>query len=389
MPKGNLTDAKCRSVSTDKAQETWWDQDVTGLGLRVSGKTGRKVWVLRFRSPVTDKRRRMTLARYDNGVMSLKDARIRARELLGKVARGEDPALAEKRRREAVTVRELADSYMETAASELADNTVQLHRWKLDRDILPRIGDLPAREVDRAAVHRVLDPILGRGSRVQANRTLSTIRNVLEHGVDRGHLETNVAKEVKRPAGESPRRRSLDAGELLEVWKALEPEPPVTAAVFRLRIATGQRGTEIRAMRHDDLRGGVWRIPPAVHKVGEGHEVPISSFTRRVLDRIEPFNRQSDYVFPSPQGGQLSHLGSALTRIRDRAGIDDWQARDLRRSVATGMVRTLKIPRVHVSAVLGHTIGDTTDIYLDYDWMEEKRRALELWGQWLAWLTGD
>lgn len=384
-----LTDALCRSVETDKRQETWWDHKVTGLGLRVSGSTGRKTWYLRYRSPVTDKRRRLKLGRYDTGAVSLKEARQRAREFLGRVSAGEDPALDRKRQREAPTVRELADGYLEAKGSELSDGTLRSRRLQLNRDVLPRIGDLPAPEVDREAVHRVLDPILDRDARVQANRTLSSLRVVLDYGVDRGHLERNVAREVDMPAKEPTRSRSLDPQELLAVWKAIEDEPPAPATVLRLRIATGQRGTEIRKMRKEDIRDDVWRIPPSVHKPGRGHDVPLSSFTRRVLDRIEPLNRGSEWVIPSRQGGHLGPLHDALRRVRERTDIPYWQARDLRRSVATNMVRELKLPRVHVSAVLGHSIGDTTDIYLDYDWLPEKRKALELWGQYLAWLTGD
>lgn len=389
MPTSKLTHAGCRALETEKPQETWWDEKVTGLGLRVSGKTGRKVWVLRFRSPVTGKRRRMTLGRFDTGVMGLADARDRAQELLGEVARGRDPALAEKRRREALTVRELAERYMDAAAAELTEETVTTRRQMLKRDILPRIGDLPVTEVDRAAVHRVLDPILERGARVLANRTLSALRMILAHGVDRGHLETNVAKVVERPAREGSRSRSLEPPELKAVWDALEPEALPVATVFRLRIATGQRGAEIRKMKHEDIRGDVWTIPPEDHKTGKAHGVPISSFARRILDQVEPLNRRSEYVIPSRRGGHLAQLSGAVQRVRDRTDIPYWQARDLRRSVATLLVKRLKIPRVHVSAVLGHSIGDVTDIYLDYDWMDEKRSALEKWGQFLAWLTGD
>jgi hypothetical protein len=62
--------------------------------------------------------------------------------------------------------------------------------------------------------------------------------------------------------------------------------------------------------------------------------------------------------------------------------------RDIRRTVATGLGK-LKIPPVTISRVLDHTIqgiGQVTHVYAKYDFLEEKREALDLWGRYLATL---
>ena len=62
--------------------------------------------------------------------------------------------------------------------------------------------------------------------------------------------------------------------------------------------------------------------------------------------------------------------------------------RDIRRTVATGLGR-LKVTPVTISRILDHTIqgiGQVTHVYAKYDFLEEKRDALDLWGRHLATL---
>ena len=61
-----------------------------------------------------------------------------------------------------------------------------------------------------------------------------------------------------------------------------------------------------------------------------------------------------------------------------------WTLHDIRRSVATEMAR-LGIPGDHVERVLGHVLGGVKEVYQHYDYLAEKRAALDLWGeQWTA-----
>ena len=62
--------------------------------------------------------------------------------------------------------------------------------------------------------------------------------------------------------------------------------------------------------------------------------------------------------------------------------------RDIRRTVATGLGR-LKVTPVTISRILDHTIqgiGQVTHVYAKYDFLEEKRDALDLWARHLATL---
>ena len=50
---------------------------------------------------------------------------------------------------------------------------------------------------------------------------------------------------VKRPGEEKQRERVLSEDEIRLVWKALDGESPLIAALFRVRLLTAQRGGEV------------------------------------------------------------------------------------------------------------------------------------------------
>ncbi len=68
-----------------------------------------------------------------------------------------------------------------------------------------------------------------------------------------------------------------------------------------------------------------------------------------------------------------------LPRDDAQAGIAHVTVHDLRRTAATHMTK-LGVPRLHVSCVLNHAQrGVTAQVYDRYEYLEEKRRALETW----------
>jgi len=66
--------------------------------------------------------------------------------------------------------------------------------------------------------------------------------------------------------------------------------------------------------------------------------------------------------------------------------IPDWRLHDLRRTAATGMAR-LNIPPHVVDKVLNHvsgTIRGVAAVYNRFEYLEERRAALEAWGRYVC-----
>ena len=111
MPVVNLTHrtvAALKSPRGDAARVDYFDARLTGFSVRVA-PSGRKTWQVCFRAH--GRWRRMTLGTYPT--LSLADAREQARIILGRVARGSDPAAEKREQRRVGTFKELADEFLE------------------------------------------------------------------------------------------------------------------------------------------------------------------------------------------------------------------------------------------------------------------------------------
>ena len=97
-----------------KDRAIYWDRSLSRLGLMVTDK-GHKSWIVQY--PVGGRSRRITL----DGVLSLKEARDNAHDILSPVAKGNDPAAA-KRKARAVkvdTFSTIGESYLRIGAKNL------------------------------------------------------------------------------------------------------------------------------------------------------------------------------------------------------------------------------------------------------------------------------
>lgn len=377
MPTIHLTDRLLRSLSTECDRETFYDESLAGFGVRVSGKTGRKTFFLRYRAPDRAVQRRMTLGTYPT--VSLADARDKAKAHLYDVSQGNDPAAEKVERAKAETFGELADLYLERYAKRHKKSWKEDERI-IEKDLRPEWGNWKAYTIKRADVLDLLDDIVERGAPVMANRTLALVSKIFNFGIDREILEVNPAFRVPKPGREEPRQRVLTESEIKDFWRWMDELTPLMAATFRLRLLTAQRGIEVMSMRKADLDGEWWTIPPDVSKVGIAHRVPLSPQALAVLEKIGPHNKDSEWVFPSDRDdGHIRSVKKAIQRLREDHGFD-WRPHDLRRTAATFMART-GVQRLVISKVLGHTEGENiTAVYDRASYDDEKRRALVVWG---------
>jgi integrase len=211
---------------------------------------------------------------------------------------------------------------------------------------------------------------------------------------------------VHKPARETARERVLSDEEIRRVFEALTDERPIIAALWELLFFTGVRPGSALAARweHVNLDDALWDIP--ITKKARGTSdgsgkpfvVPLSPQAVQTLLALKPFSAHSPFVFPggSPRRRELSNDRNLFSpqksadRIRERAQLNDFSLRDIRRTVATGLGR-LGVAPATIARVLDHTIqgvGQVTHVYAKYDYLPEKREALETWGRFVAKLLG-
>ncbi len=133
-------------------QRDYWDDVLRGFGVRVS-YGGRRAFVFRYR--VNNRLRRLTLGPYPD--LSLFEARRKAREVLGDVARGDDPAQDKQERRDAETFRGLAEAYLEMAQKRHRSRKEKARI--INKDLLPEFGHRLLADIRRRDVRDHVEAI--------------------------------------------------------------------------------------------------------------------------------------------------------------------------------------------------------------------------------------
>jgi len=385
-----LTDRAIQSLKPKPEPYEVFDSEFRGgsFSVRVSA-AGRKTFTLMYRNAERHQRR-LTLGEY--GVLTLSDARSKARSICAKVQMGGDPVAERQDQRLAQTFEDLFNLYMDRYARENTKTWKEDQR-KADKDVLPTLGKMKLKTIRREHLIEVLDRIAQRGSPVTANRTRGLLSRVYAFGVGRGLLEYNLVRDIPPLAKEHSRDRVLSEDEIRRMWTALDKQLPLTAATFKLRLITGQRGIEVLSMRWRDIDGDTWTIPAEISKNRMAHRVPLSTMALKVIEGVASISGNGEWLFPSPTGrGHMGRLGKALDRIRTTCGETDKQewftAHDLRRTAATFMTR-YGVSRLILSQVLNHSSRGVTAIYDRHGYEREKREALELWSQTLERILSD
>jgi integrase len=339
---------------------------------------------------INGKQRWLTLGPW--GVLTVEEARQRARILAGRVAGGEDVAVRRERTKALPTVDDVADIFVtqhirpklkpRTAAEyeRLLESCIKSRkpqprveaRGRPSRKCAsrPRLGDLRIDAVTGADIVRFHIGL----SEVpyEANRALAVLSKLMAFAEDLG-----LRPRGSNPCGlvaryrERARERFLTLGEfvkLSEVIRAVEHSGRVssfTIAALRLLILTGARREEVRTLQwtYIDRERGLAFLPDS--KTGR-KVIHLSGLALDLLDRV-PRIQDNPYVFagstpPQLPGRPIRDLQGPWESIRLLAGFPDLRIHDLRHSYAS-LLAASGTPLLVIGKLLGHKHVATTARY--------------------------
>jgi integrase len=375
VPRIHLTARKLDSLKAPSAgQSDFWDDSLPGFGVRISA-AGRKTWTVMYR--VGRRKVRFSLGTYPP--VPLAKARDDAKAVLARAQGGGDPSADRRAERDADTFGQLSAAYIEKHAKP------NKRSWKTDqevlnRDVLPKWRHRRAGDISRRDVRDLVKGIVDRGAPIMANRTFEIVRRIFKWAIAEDYLTASPVTGLTKPAKENQRDRVLTEDEIRTVWASIQVEPPLVAAINKLRLITAQRGGEVMGMRWADVDRSAawWTIPAERAKNGLSHRVPLSDLALAILDEVKPLGKGSPWVFPSQRKGRhLEQLVQAAHRIRDRAKVD-FTPHDLRRTAAS-LMTGMGISRLTVSKILNHVERGVTATYDRHSYDAEKRQALDAW----------
>ena len=380
MPKMKLTKHAVDEIQPDSIDKYYWDSEITGLGLKVTPR-GRKTFLVQYRpggrnSPT----RKMSIGKY--GTVTIQKARKEASQILGLRAEGRDPAFERQQARQRLLsdrFSDIADDYLTKYASQ--NRTMNETTRIIRNDVLPKWGTRSIHEIGKRDINNLLDTKSDRGSKYMANRLLATLRKLFNWCVSRGIISISPCDGVSAPHREKSRDRILNSQELLSVIHASRKMDGVFGVIVQCLIFTAQRRNEVSDMRWAelDLDQNLWTIPGERTKNEKPHFVHLTEQVKTVVSNMPAIG---EFVFTSNGETPFSGISKAKKRLDQISGITDWRLHDIRRTVATGMA-TLGIAPHIADKVLNHqsgAISGVAAVYQRHDFLEERKSALEAWG---------
>jgi integrase len=334
-----------------------------------------------------------------HGSITPSQARTFAKKRAGEVAGGRDPAA------ERETGRQKAKDDAESTVDAILDGHVARHVRKnlrsaaevervFNRYVRPQIGSKSIYELRRRDIVEMLDAVDDGGAPVMADRVLAHVRKAFNwHAARDDDFNSPIVKGMARTKPmERARKRVLADQELRDVWKALDTAklPSCYPAFVRTLLLTAQRRGEVAGMSWPEIDGDVWVIPAERgetqgHKTGDQTGDMAVPLTAAVLE-LHGKPRKRGFVFSTNGREPFSGFSKAkraldaevakLRKAERRPAMPHWTHHDLRRT-ARSLVSRAGVSADIAERVLGHVIPGVRGVYDRYEYIDEKRDALE------------
>ncbi|MEH6478036.1 MAG: tyrosine-type recombinase/integrase [Sneathiella sp.] len=337
-----------------------WDDEIKGFGIRIK-HTGVKSYLIQYRRE--GRSRRLTLGKH--GTITAEEARQLAKEHLGGVAKGNDPAEEKLQKRKAPTFAQLAEDYMERHAKpNKRPASVKTDQATIDKILLPRLANRKVREIRQRDIEQIILSL--QKTPYRANRVRALASKLFTLAESWEWCEKNPVRGIQK-FPEHKRDRWLSEEELKRLASVLETHPNKRAVtIVRLLILTGARRGELMKAKWEDfdLQRGVWSKPAHTTKQKRTEHTPLSEDAVKILlDWLEAAATKTGYTFPGNAPDQpVTDIKHFWEGVREAADLPDVRLHDLRHTFASHLVSSgVSLPIV--GRLLGHTQPQTTQRY--------------------------
>lgn len=392
-----LTDTKARHIKPDDKPIP--HGGIIGLTLHPSSTKGRGKWVLRYVSPVTQKRRNAGLGSYPE--ISIAEAAKLAQTMREQLSAGEDPLELKKAETTKVVIPTFEEAARQVHAELLPGWRNQKHgkQWisTLEQHVFPALGPLTLDTITPANVADALRPIWLTVSET-ANRVKQRIHTVMQWGWAHGYCSANPADVVEHLLPQQISASIRTEHQPAMPWKVTplyianrvysEDRYNITRGLLLFVILTACRSGEARAMcwNEVDFKHKIWTIPPGRMKGGVRHRVPLSRQAIEILEQMRGLHEE--LVFPSPRKQTVLSDMVLTSFLRITKATSDTPGRF---AVAHGFRSSFRdwcsehrYPHDLAERALAHTIKNKSEAaYHRTDLLDERRPMMQKWADYV------
>lgn len=333
-------------------------------GLELHARKGGKSWLLYYRAP-DGTQRRPKIGEWPT--LPLEAARAAARDVLGRVARMEDPSLQRQTLRAAPTVADLGAAWLvdcRTRQRPKKARSITEDARNLEKTIYPALGAMKVSAVTQDDVNGLLLRLTDAGKPILANRIralLSGMFRIAESDTRKWRprhsnpvRETLKNREAKRRVKVEPHEARAMAVALRELSAAW----PQRVAAILIILYAGTRITELVTARWAWLHGN--QLILSEHKTDRTGDDRVIFLPRQALALMHSLPRTPDGMIFS--GLDVDKLGVVWDKARTMAGCPHLRMQDLRRTFAS-MAKSSGVSLEQIGELFGHADFSTTEHY--------------------------
>lgn len=344
------------------------------------------------RYTIHKKRREMTLGQYP--LMSLADANEQTILNKAQIKRGLDP-LAERTRGEKVgftTVNDLAKDWLEFKAKQVKRS--EGHFRIYNNEIAPVIGNLALDQVTPRDIRHIIHTIAESGRISISNSALHYCIQIFNHGIKLDVCNNNPAQAftIKDAGGKAKSgTRNLSLDEITDFFGALRkietPRTEYKRHAFALLLLLGVRKSELLGAKvaEFDLNEGLWYLPAERTKTKAEITIPLSQQAAYLVKLLVERGTGNEYLLPSfsVRTRKLPHLSETalnntlLDMFKEKhLAMPHFSVHDLRRTCRSLLSSEGVEPHI-AERCLNHKLRGVEGVYDRYDYLDERRAALD------------
>ncbi|MGR5238029.1 tyrosine-type recombinase/integrase [Vibrio alfacsensis] len=276
----------------------------------------------------------------------------------------------------------------------------------LERNVYPHVDKhTKAKEATTHDFMLVLADMIKRGAVTQSNRVRSYLMAAYNYGLFHDNDPANFIDEAKfgltvNPIAAIPKQKHAErVGEhylsfsevktLLDdmenVFERFKMGHSIRNLISLCFFTGGQRPYELISSKWEsvDWEQKTLLVTPELSKNKRSHLVPLTDSALMILERQKQAEPNSPFIFPhrfNEKPMRTDSLSQSITRYRDASPlVRPFVARDIRRTCKT-LMGELGISKELRDRLQNHALNDVSSKHYDrYEYLPEKRRALEAW----------